>query len=285
MDWKRIFFHKHIFLVLLMAPLNMYPEEKFPWVVYYNVKAPSSAFDPYNPIILDSDFYPDLPPILQEGKVVLGYIDLAEAEEWRSHFEKVKKWGILIRENPDWPGSWIVDIRDRRWKRLVLNTIIPNILKKGFNGLFYDQLDVAIALEQEDPDTYSGMINAAVDLVKAIHREFPKVRKMMNRAYEIIPQVGDSIDYELGETLYTIYDFETKTYHLRSPEEFAWGLSQLNAGRKKFPHLVIFSLDYWDPSDTEMYKHIYEVERSHCLRPYVSTISLDEIIPEPPSSS
>jgi uncharacterized protein (TIGR01370 family) len=270
------------FLLSLLIPSALCSAEMaFPWVVYYSDQAEAKDFEPYNPVILESDADAALVSSLAGKKDVLGYVNLGEAEEWRPWFKELKMQGLLVRENPNWKGSWIVDIRKPAWKNHILERAIPMVLAKGFNGLFYDQLDVVITLEQEDPVKYQGMIAAAIDLVKSIRQRFPGKKIMMNRAYEIIEQVGKAIDYELAESLYTDYDFENKTYSVRSQDAYDWQMNYLNKGRKNHPHLVIFSLDYWDPDDTEMYLKIYAIERKNCLRPYVSTISLDKIISEP----
>lgn len=252
-----------------------------PWVVYYGDQAPPDTFQSYNPIILDSAHHPALKSLLEDKKTVLGYLDLAEAEERLDWFAQIKEMGILINENPEFPGSWSIDIRNKLWSDFLLNKIIPDIFAEGFSGLFLDQVDVALALESQDPQKYKGMKEAAVNLIKAIRKKYPQKYLMLNRAYQILDQVGDEIDFELAETLYTSYNFKTKEYYVRPKEEFEWQLSQLNHARFLFPKLTVFSLDYWDPKDQEMYRKIYSIERAQGMRPYVSTPTLDKIYPEP----
>ncbi len=270
------------FLITLML-IGVFPlyssDMHFPWVVYYSDKAPDSAFKPYNPIVLDSEFHPDINPLLADKKEVLGYLNLTEAEEYRLWFKQLKDMGVLIRKNPDWPDSWLIDIRNPKWKKLLLSEIIPSIFVQGFSGLCFDQIDNATLLEDEDPKKYKGMVAAAVDLIATIRSHFPGKRLMMNRGFEIIEYVGNSIDYIMAETLYTNYDFKTKKYMINP--DYEEQLALINAGRKMFPHLVVFTLEYWDPADVKMYQKIYALERAQCLRPYVTTIGLNKITPEP----
>ena len=270
--------------LLFLLPLSLSCEKNtnvkqpvLPWIVYYGNEASSDPFASYNPIVFHHLSHPPLESLLKMNKEILGYIDLTETEETDNWFSVIKEKGFLIKENPNWPGSWIIDIRQNYWKEIVINQIIPYILNQGFTGLFFDQLDVAIDLENQDPKKFQGMTAAVIDLIQAIRKQFPRVRIMMNRAYEILPHVGNDIDYELAETLYTSYNFTTKQYYVRPAHEFEWQLSQLDAARASFPHLVIFSLDYWDPNDKKMYQEIYAKERQYCINPYVSTISLDSI--------
>lgn len=256
-------------------------ESVLPWVVYYNDKALPEAFVPYNPIILDSVHHPLLKPLLSDKKIVLGYLNVAEAEDRHDWFPCIKEMGILIQENLNWRGSWVVDIRNPLWNEFILNKLIPEILAQGFSGLFLDQFDVVIGLEKQNPKKYKGMTDAAIHLVKSIREKYPQTYLMLNRAYEILPEVGKEIDFELAETLYTNYNFETKQYSIRPKQEFEWQLTQLNKARVLFPRLTVFSLDYWDPKDQEMYRKIYSIERKQGMRPYVTTPFLDEIYPEP----
>lgn len=268
-------------LIFFSSSILLAEETTFPWVVYYGMDAPVESLEPYNPILLDRDYPHSLAPLVQMKKEVLGYIVLAEVADRDPWFSRVKEKGLLIGENVNWQGSWSIDIRHPFWKELVLNEIIPSLITLGFTGLFFDQLDVALDLEIKDPVKYKGMTAAAIDLVHAIHDKFPHQHIMMNRAYELLPEVGEDISYELAETLYTSYNFETKEYYLRPKSEFEWQLAQIDKARKQSPHIVMFSLDYWDPKDTDMYKTIYTTLRGLCLRPYVSIPTLDAIIPEP----
>lgn len=272
---------RHLLLLLSFLSFPLFSQDAvFPWVVYYSDQAPSQAFEPYNPIIFDSETHIPLEPLLKKNKEILGYFDVGEASLRDPWFALMKDHELLIRENPFWPGSWLVDIRSPFWKKTVLEEIIPNIFSQGFTGLFLDQIDVLISLEKEDPVKYKGMSAAAIDFIHKVRELFPFKRVMLNRAYEILSDVGKAIDYVLAETLFTSYDFKEKKYYVRPDGEFEWQLLQLNSARFLFPNLVVFSLDYWDPKDKEMYKKIYEIERKNCIRPYVSTILLDQIISE-----
>ena len=273
---------KQLCLVLCVCSIGSYGQEViFPWVVYYGSTASSKAFEPYNPIVLDSEAHPDLEPLLNMKKEVLGYVNMAEMIETDPLFSTFKTKKLLIQKNPQWPRTWAVDIRDPIWKALLLNTVIPKVVSQGFTGLFLDQLDVALELEELDSNKYKGMKQAAIDLVIAIKTKFPGKRMMMNRAYEILSDVGSFIDYELAETLYTMYDFTTKKCHIRAEDAFEWQLAKLNSARSTFPHLAVFSLEYFDPKDTLIYDKIYKLERKMCIRPYISVPALDRIVREP----
>lgn len=251
------------------------------WVVYYADKEPVKAFEPYRLLVLDSKYHPPLRPLKDRGKTLLGYISLGEVERHRPWFDRVKGWGILSEENPNWPGSFYVDVRDRRWVKLVVEELVPAILRQGFDGIFLDTLDNPPHLERTDSRRWAGMTEGAARLVRAIRANWPNIRIMQNRAYEILPDVAGALDYALGESVYAGWDFEAKRPHLQPEEDYRFQVEALQGARRINPKLGLFSLDYWDPADTEGIKRIYARQRANGFSPYVSVVELDRIVREP----
>ena len=75
------------------------------------------------------------------------------------------------------------------------------MLAQGFSGIFLDTLDDAAELERQNPNLYGGMRAAALELVKAIRGAWPKAVVMVNRAYDLLPDIAADINIELGESV------------------------------------------------------------------------------------
>lgn len=251
------------------------------WVVFYGADAPAGAFDPYSLVVLDRDEHPDVQPLTDARKSVFGYISLGEASDYRAEFREVESWGILRGENPSWPGSHFVDVRDVRWPRLVVEQLVPAILRRGFNGLFLDTLDNPIELERRDPTANHGMTQSAARLVKAIRLHWPDVPLILNRGYGILDDVAGVIDYVLGESVYADYQFDERRYRLVETETYREQVALLQRAAGQYPHLTVLTLDYWDPADHRTITEIYRVQRQNGFEPYVATVELDRIVPEP----
>ncbi len=275
------------FAALLVLTLTVCPARAdrytaaAPWMVYYSAAAPAAAFDAFGLLVLDSVAHPSLAELKDRGKILLGYISLGEVASYRGWFDDLSRQGLLLAENPNWKGSFYIDLRDRRWTKRVIEEIVPAILFEGFDGLFLDTLDNPIHLERVEPETYAGMTAAAARLVRALRLHYPTIPIMLNRAYPLLPEVEDAIDMALGESVYADYDFETGTYGLVDPETYRLQVEFLTAARARRPELRVMTLDYWDPDDTEGIRRIYEVERANGFEPYVATIALDRIVPRP----
>jgi uncharacterized protein (TIGR01370 family) len=251
------------------------------WVAYYSDQAPVEDFRDYGLVVFDSDRQPPLAPLATPGRILLGYLSLGEIADGRAYFQEVKQEGLLIKESPTWPGSHSVDVRDPRWRRRVIEQLVPGILARGFQGVFLDTLDNPVEIERRDPKTYRGMAAAAAELIKALRQAFPTITIMMNRGYGLLPDVAGSIDIVLGESVYSTYDFERKTYRLVPTEGYREQVRLLKEAKQRHQGLRICSLDYWDPIDLKGIRRIYREERANGFEPYVATIGLDRIVEEP----
>jgi polysaccharide biosynthesis protein PelA len=263
----------------MMMPAFATTSDKF--VIYYSNKAPLTAFHPFKLIILDSDFHPPLLPLVERGKVLLGYISLGEVEHQRKYFAEVKSQNILLNENQNWKGSYFVDARDGKWAKRVIEELVPHILAQGFDGIFLDTLDNLPELERMDPVKYKGMTQAAVDLVKAIRMHFPQIKIMMNRGYELLPEVANSIDMVLGESVYADYNFDSKNYGKVNHKLYQEQVKILKSAKKVNPAIKIYTLDYCNKNDRKAIAAIYKEQRKNGFIPYVATIALNEIVEEP----
>lgn len=249
------------------------------WAVYYHDDLDPQSCEGYHLLVLDSKYHPPLQPLKEKDRILLGYISLGEVESHRKHYSQVQH--LLGQENPHWPGSYYVDVRNPEWSKLVIEELIPEILLKGFDGIFMDTLDNPIYQEEEHPETFKGMTQAAAHLIQTIRMHYPKIKIMMNRAYALLPQVGKEIDMVLGECVYADYNFETKTYQKVEKDQYQQQVQWLKEAKKTFPQLKIYTLDYWSPQDKKGLKEIYQVQKEHGFLPYVATIELDTLIPEP----
>ena len=271
-----------IALVLSLLSLDgALSEGKLRWAICYSDEVPIQKLDQYDLLVLDSDSHPPLSQLVSREKALLGYVSLGEVEDHRSFFSSVRSEGILLKENPNWKGSYFVDVRDGRWPARLLEQIIPSILKQGFNGLFLDTLDNAADLERSQPERYKGMRLAAAALVTKIRQVFPKTKIMMNRGYDLLPEVRGKIDFLLGESVFTTYDFKTRAYREVPPKDYLAHVQILKEAMERQPGLRVFTLDYWNPENSAELRRIYKTERSNGFEPYVSTIELNRIIAEP----
>jgi len=87
--------------------------------------------------------------IKQNGgeRLVIAYMSIGEAEDYRYYwsddwFGNPPEW--LERENPNWPGNFIVKYWMDSWQQIIYgnsNAYLDKILSKGFDGVYLDIID------------------------------------------------------------------------------------------------------------------------------------------------
>jgi polysaccharide biosynthesis protein PelA len=253
----------------------------FKWAISYAQHPRPEEFQSFELIVLDSDASVSLPALARPGRDLLAYLSLGEIEQHRPYFTWAKSAGILLGENPNWHGSFYVDVRQESWRRRVVDELVPAMLAAGFNGVFLDTLDDAAALEGQNPQSYRGMKTGAAALVRSLRDSFPRMCIMLNRGYDLFPAIAPFVDILLGESVYTTYETARRGYVRVPAAQYEEQVRRLNKARQANPKLKICSLDYWDPEARKEMRRIYRVERANGFAPYVATRELDRVVREP----
>ena len=170
------------------------------WLAFYGATADESVLAIYDIVVLDSAFQGSISRVADAGARVCGYLSLGEIRTSDSLLMYLDP-AALLPENPDWPGTRRVDIRDPSWRSLVIDRRLPSLVSQGFTGVMLDTLDTPPYLEQLDPVRYRGMREAAIALVcvivdRAIHVavgviEPARARQILNSGVSEVPLTGD----------------------------------------------------------------------------------------------
>ncbi len=252
------------------------------WAVCYACQPHWQDVADYHLLVLEPDNHPNLTMLHQPGSTILGYISLGEINSGRHYFQQAKQAGWLLKPNPNWQGSYLVDQRNPGWGSLVIEELIPSILSQGFDGIFIDTVDSSIHLETAQPDKYAGTNYAAIQLIRTIRHHYPNMKIMLNRAFSLLDSVAADIDYSLAESVVSRYNFATENYEWVPTSEYKPILKQLDTIGRKHPNLAFYSLDYWQPKDVATMKKIYRMQKKHGFLPYVATVELNQFIKQHP---
>ena len=252
------------------------------WAVCYTDEPSATALAEYDVVVLDPVRHPLLAPLLERKRTVLAYVSLTEMDASHPALPELSAAGVVLSAHPEWTSAHYLDFRRPEWRRLLLERLVPAALAAGFSGVFLDTLDDAAFLEAQDAERYAGMRDAASELVAAIRARFPEMVLMVNRGFAIMPAIAPSIDIVLGESVVTTFTADAdQPYARRTDEDINWQVDALLDAQRRNPRLQVFTLDYWDPSDTDGLRRIYREQRARGFSPYVSTRALDRLVEEP----
>lgn len=251
------------------------------WVACYNAQIPIDTLQGFDLVVVDAGYLGDIGVLKARGAKVLAYVSLGEVATHRGHFARARAAGLLIQENPNWKGAWMVDVRKPAWHALIADEVVPPLRARGFDGLFLDTVDSALALEQTRPAAFAGMAQGVVALVGRLRAQHPGLRLMLNGALPLVGRLRGQVDMVAMESTLTTWDFQTARARWRTDDELRWVRDVVGKARADNPDLQLFSLDYWDLADADGVRRIYARQRALGMVPYVSTIALDRVHAEP----
>ncbi len=265
------------------APLQraMDPHDRF--AVYYDNKASADDLAPYATLVLDGDVHPDLAELKSNQHILLGYVSVGEIKAG-SPLEYSLPADLMLQKNPHW-NSTLVDMRRAEWQSHLLDSEIPTLLAKGFDGVMLDTIDSPLHLEATDPARYTGMQDAAIGIVKTIRARYPSTIIMVNRAFAILPFIAAETDILLAESTLSQYDLASGSAAIAKDEDYWHYIQKIRAAQGVSPQLTVYSLDYWDMNDAKGVTHLYEIQRNQGFVPYVTTPDLRTIHHESNASS
>jgi len=149
-------------------------------------------------------------------KLVVAYIDIGEAEDWRWYWTWSKQWepgeprppdlpDFILTHDPDgWEGNYPVAYWDPRWKDIVIygnnqdsspygdySSVIDEAIKDGFDGIYLDWVEgfeneaVIQAAHNQGKDPRAEMINFIREM-----RDYASTR---TNSFIIIQQNGSAL--------------------------------------------------------------------------------------------
>lgn len=251
------------------------------WAAYYDKNIPAERFENLDLVIFDLEHHPDFSPI-KDKTTLLAYISLGEVHGHLPEKDMLKKADALLYKNKNW-DSYAVDLASPLWRKMVL-TRVSDALGKGFDGVMLDTVDSPLHWAgQQSPKRQEAMQREAVELIRAMRAAHPDMKIMLNRGFEILPEISPELDYVLAESILTQKDDLSGQFKLFEANTYADAVAQLHRSVSSTEHLKIFTLDYWDVDDVDGLAKIYALQRASGFMPYVTSQDLRRYTPEPPS--
>jgi endo-alpha-1,4-polygalactosaminidase (GH114 family) len=212
-------------------------------------KLPVEEVVGYDTVILESHWYTE-EEILQlksSNKRVLAYISLTEAHPAVFYYNDIAPF--IIGQNTHW-GSSRVNIQNDVAKKVIYKSI-KTILDKGFDGLFFDNLDNVSKWGQ-----LSEMRPDLIAMLKFIRMNYPEHFFMQNGGLSFFDLTRDYTNAILIESVFSNYDFNEKKYGLRKKEEVQNRLAQIHAQTKNVSvYLVEYTQNKQDKQRIEKWAH------------------------------
>src|SRR5262249_55398988 len=136
---------------------------------------------------------------------VFAYLSVGEAEAHRAYWDH--HWlstppAWIVAPDPDWPGNFRVRFWHRDWQAIVQRRL-DAILKAGFEGSFFDNVDSYQELTSENQDAQSQMIEFVKELSTKAAAKRPEFKIAVQNAEELLrtPEYVNAIHAVAKESL------------------------------------------------------------------------------------
>jgi len=215
---------------------------------------------------------------LRDGdSIVLAYLSVGTIERWRSWYPRLKRYRLAAWR--DWKDEWFADVSRAKLRRELSERIAPELLAKGFDGLFLDNVDMVEARRyraQRD-----GMRRLVRDLSSLAHSDgrllFTQNGHWGLRKLDLL----DAIDGWNREDVTWTYDFDRRRYVENGDGPRRAALRELRdlAGRG----LLTTATDYTRTGDARARAAAVANACDAGALPYVGDIGLSaRRLPDPP---
>jgi len=237
--------------------------------------------------------------------VVLAYVDIGQAEEWRSYF--TDDWipptrfrggtpDFMAGLDPDgWAGNYPVAYWDTRWKDIMIygaESVLETIIALGFDGIYMDWVEAYDDDRVIDLAEEKG-IDAGREMVRFIG-EIRDYARGKNPDFLVVPQNAPYLVEDAGGYLGVIDAIAQEDLSYSGDGDVDWedhraGDTETERGTCEWCRddiarvlgvyrdagLPVFTVDYCvDPENSE---EAIRFSRSHGFTPFVSRTPLDRL--------
>ncbi len=211
----------------------------------------------------------DVAQMKRAGKLVISYLNVGSAEPFRSYWAQVQSYAL--RKYPGWP-EFYMDVSNPGYRDVLLETAVPQILAKGVDGLFLDNVDAGF--DNARPGVTAGIVEV-VRQIRAAHPTTLLIAQSSN--LRILSERGSDgrqfYQYVNGVAREEVSATYAGGYGRVPVDQSDAVLRTLAAWRAK--GLTVFTLDY--ANSVALAQYAITRARAYGLIPYVGTRALDQI--------
>ncbi|MFL0094212.1 endo alpha-1,4 polygalactosaminidase [Tenacibaculum maritimum] len=176
-------------------------------------KVPVQQIVDFKYVILEEAHYTkeEVSEIKKKNDNVLCYISLGEVHQYVSFYKEAKKY-TLQGKNTTW-NSYYLDLEQKPLQHILLQNIQEK-LRKGFDGLFLDNIDNYGPYGKQ-----KHLQKKLVEFLATIKNNFPTIYLMQNAGLPLVEYTHPYVNSVAIESVITNYDFQHKEYKFRKRRE------------------------------------------------------------------
>ena len=237
---------------------------------YYGRVIPRELTVAYDQIVVEPGHPHDLAALAKTRAVPVAYLSLGEVSPdklngtdpaW--HLNKNQAWASTVMDLSH-PGyrNWVVEQYEKLWSA-------------GYRRFFFDTLD-SYQLGTSDPKQREQLRRALCGLITSLAARHPDARFLLNRGFELMPDVSKHVHGVVAESLFDRWD-GSKNAYVRVPEaDRTWLLGKLREVRDRYK-LPVIVIDYRPTAEREQARATAQKIRDLGFQPWVCNYGLNDL--------
>ena len=240
---------------------------------FYGDRVPVDRLSHFDVVVVEPDATFEPREHAAAGPQWFAYVSVGEVLSNRAYFSAIpRRW--LTGRNKEWDSA-IVDQSARGWPAFFVNRVIAPLAKRGFRGFFLDTLDSYQLIARNEHDR-APQRAGLVAVIRAIKKRYPDAHLILNRGFEILPEVHDLVSAVAFESLYGRWDQGNRQYGDVPQADRDWLLGQARAVRDRYG-LPAVSIDYCPPVEPARCRQIAQKIEADGFVPYVTDGGLQTV--------
>ena len=178
----------------------------------------------------------------------------------------------VLGENPDW-GTRVLDLSNPALRAYLLDSLLAPLHEQGYRGFFLDTLDsyqLAANTEAQREVQRRGLET----LIKQAAERFPGMRLVLNRGFELLPEIHQHVDAVAAESLFQRWLPGEERYQAVPEDDRQWLLDRFREVRDDYD-IATIAIDYAPPGDRDRARELAEKIQAEGVIPWVSNPALD----------
>lgn len=204
---------------------------------------------------------------------LFAYVSLGEVAASRPYFGKIPEaW--LRGDNEVWQ-SRVIDQAAPGWPTFFVDEVIAPLHQQGFRHFFLDTLD-SHHLIANTPEARKQQEQGMIAAIRLLKSRFPDAKLILNRGFEILPEVRDLTTAVVAESLYQSWNNTTRQYLPVSVPDHDWLRKELERVRDEY-RLPVIVIDYGPSGNRTQAREIAAKIRALGFVPWVSNGDLNAV--------
>ena len=227
-----------------------------------------ARYAPFDLVVLDGEeaTAAQVGALRAHGTIVLAYLDIGTIEPGRSWFPLAKPYRLDFW--PDW-GEWYANVDAPPYRTLIARRVAPELLAKGFDGLFLDNLDMTETHSVQTP----GMLALVRSLARLVHAHGRYL--FSQNGEDVIGPTLPLLDGWNREDVSGTFDFAAKRYVAVPPADSAAARAALRRMRAR--GLLTLATDYVSLGNRAATRRAIAAACAAGALPFVTNIDLTRI--------